>query len=165
MRADVARALLPAIEDDAWFFDTELLLLAEHNGLRIHEVPVDWVDDPDSRVDVARTARDDLRARPAWRGASPRAAVGSTSAATPDGRSPTTAAATCHLRHRGIVSTAASLVLFLLLRPVLGAEAAVAVALAATAVGNGSARQRFSFRHGRGDAHMRRHVKATWPSP
>ena len=44
-----------------WFFDTELLLLAERHGLRIHEVPVDWVDDPDSRVDVVTTAMDDLR--------------------------------------------------------------------------------------------------------
>ena len=52
VRADVARRLLPAVEDDGWFFDTELLVLAEHNGLRIHEVPVDWVDDPDSRVHV-----------------------------------------------------------------------------------------------------------------
>jgi glycosyltransferase involved in cell wall biosynthesis len=60
LRADVARCLLPAVKDDGWFFDTELLLLAEHNGLRIHEVPVDWVDDPDSRVHVARTAIDDL---------------------------------------------------------------------------------------------------------
>jgi glycosyltransferase involved in cell wall biosynthesis len=60
-RADVVRALLPAVEDEAWFFDTELLLLAERNGLRIHEVPVDWIDDPDSRVDVLRTALDDLR--------------------------------------------------------------------------------------------------------
>ncbi len=49
------------VEDDGWFFDTELLLLAERNGLRIHEVPVDWVDDADSRVDVVRTACDDLR--------------------------------------------------------------------------------------------------------
>ena len=55
VRADVARALLPMIEDQEWFFDTELLLLAEHNGLRIHEVPVDWVDDADSRVDVFGT--------------------------------------------------------------------------------------------------------------
>ncbi|HLM65652.1 MAG TPA: hypothetical protein VK306_15250 [Acidimicrobiales bacterium] len=53
VRADVARVLVPMVEDDAWFFDTELLVLAEHNGLRIHEVPVDWVDDPDSQVDVA----------------------------------------------------------------------------------------------------------------
>lgn len=60
MRADVARRLLPAIEDDGWFFDTELLLLAERNGLRIHEVPVDWIDDADSRVRILRTAVDDL---------------------------------------------------------------------------------------------------------
>ncbi len=61
VRADVARALLPLIEDNAWFFDTELLIVAEHNGLRIHEVPVDWVDDVDSRVDVRTTAVEDLR--------------------------------------------------------------------------------------------------------
>ena len=61
IRADVAREVLPLVEDDAWFFDTELLVLAERAGLRIHEVPVDWVDDPDSRVDLARTAYDDLR--------------------------------------------------------------------------------------------------------
>ena len=50
----------PLVEDKGWFFDTELLVLAEHNGLRIHEVPVDWVDDPSSTVDVVRTARTDL---------------------------------------------------------------------------------------------------------
>ena len=61
MRADVARRLLPLVEDTGWFFDTELLALAERNGLRIHEVPVDWVDDPDSRVDVVATALADLR--------------------------------------------------------------------------------------------------------
>ncbi|MGH2717864.1 MAG: glycosyltransferase, partial [Actinomycetota bacterium] len=44
MRTDVARWLLPSVEDGAWFFDTELLSLAERLGLRIHEVPVDWVD-------------------------------------------------------------------------------------------------------------------------
>ena len=61
VRADVARALLPTIEDNGWFFDTELLLLAEHNGLRIHEVPVDWIDDVDSRVHVVSTAVGDLK--------------------------------------------------------------------------------------------------------
>lgn len=60
VRADVARALLPLVEDDTWFFDTELLVLAERAGFRIHEVPVDWVDDADSRVDIVRTALDDL---------------------------------------------------------------------------------------------------------
>ncbi|YAL83827.1 dolichyl-phosphate beta-glucosyltransferase [Dermacoccaceae bacterium W4C1] len=60
IRADVAAELLPLVEDHTWFFDTELLTLAEHAGLRIHEVPVDWYDDPDSRVDVVGTAADDL---------------------------------------------------------------------------------------------------------
>ncbi|MBS1679861.1 MAG: glycosyltransferase [Actinobacteria bacterium] len=60
-RAAVVKALLPRVEDQAWFFDTELLVLAERSRLRIHEVPVDWVDDPDSRVDVLGTALADLR--------------------------------------------------------------------------------------------------------
>ena len=60
-RAEVIRPLLQRIEDDSWFFDTELLLLAEHNGLRVHEVPVDWVEDTDTRVHVASTAMDDIR--------------------------------------------------------------------------------------------------------
>ena len=61
IRADAARELLPLVEDTGWFFDTELLVLAERAGLRIHEVPVDWVDDPDSRVDIVSTATADLR--------------------------------------------------------------------------------------------------------
>jgi glycosyltransferase involved in cell wall biosynthesis len=61
VRADCARALLPHVLDRGWFFDTELLVLAERSGLRIAEVPVDWVDDPDSRVDIAATALADLR--------------------------------------------------------------------------------------------------------
>jgi glycosyltransferase involved in cell wall biosynthesis len=61
VRTDAARALLPLVEDDEWFFDTELLVLAERNGLRIHEVAVDWIDGTDSRVDIAQTAAADLR--------------------------------------------------------------------------------------------------------
>jgi glycosyltransferase involved in cell wall biosynthesis len=61
IRADVARALVPHVVDDGWFFDTELLLLAERNGLRIHEVPVDWVEDLDSRVELVPTIAADLR--------------------------------------------------------------------------------------------------------
>ena len=61
IRADQARALLPLTSDIGWFLNTELLVLAERAGLRIHEVPVDWVDDPDSRVRVLRTALANLR--------------------------------------------------------------------------------------------------------
>src|SRR3954466_4594215 len=61
IRADVAQRLLPHVGDTGWFFDTELLVLAERSGLRIHEVPVDWVDDPDSRVDIVDTATADLK--------------------------------------------------------------------------------------------------------
>lgn len=65
IRADVARQLLPLVEDNNWFFDTELLVLAQRAGLRIHEVPVDWVEDPDSRVRIVPTAIEDLKG--VWR--------------------------------------------------------------------------------------------------
>ncbi|MGW1132365.1 glycosyltransferase [Streptomyces griseoluteus] len=65
IRREVARALLPLVEDTGWFFDTEMLVLAERAGLRIHEVPVDWVDDPDSTVRIVRTATEDLKG--VWR--------------------------------------------------------------------------------------------------
>ena len=61
MRREAAFELLPLVQDNAWFFDTEVLVTAQRIGLRIHEVPVDWVDDEDSRVDVVRTALEDLR--------------------------------------------------------------------------------------------------------
>ena len=60
IRASQARQLLPLVADTGWFFDTELLVLAERAGLRIHEVPVDWTDDTDSRVDIIDTALRDL---------------------------------------------------------------------------------------------------------
>ena len=56
-----AHALVPKVEDQAWFFDSELLILAEKSGLRIKEIPVTWIDDPDSRVNVIRTATEDLK--------------------------------------------------------------------------------------------------------
>lgn len=60
-RRDIVRPLLDRVHDDGWFFDTELLLLAEHNGLRVHEVPVDWIEDVDSRVRLAGTAAHNVR--------------------------------------------------------------------------------------------------------
>jgi hypothetical protein len=60
-RAEVIKTLLPGVEDDAWFFDTELLMLAQRRGLRIYQVPVAWTEDPDSKVEIVRTALADLR--------------------------------------------------------------------------------------------------------
>ena len=84
MRATSAQALLPLIEDNEWFFDTELLVLAQREGLRVHEVPVDWRDDPDSRVDIVTTALADLRGvwRLLWAPRAKRARLG------PDWRNP-----------------------------------------------------------------------------
>jgi glycosyltransferase involved in cell wall biosynthesis len=61
IRSQAAHELLPLVADQEWFFDTELLVLAQRRGLRIHEVPVDWVEDLDSRVDIISTALADLR--------------------------------------------------------------------------------------------------------
>jgi glycosyltransferase involved in cell wall biosynthesis len=60
-RTEVVKTLLPDVQDDAWFFDTELLMLAQRRGLRIWEMPITWVEDRDSTVDIVRTALADLR--------------------------------------------------------------------------------------------------------
>ena len=157
IRRDVAVRLVPEVADDTWFFDTELLLLAEHNGLRIHEVPVDWIDDPDSRVHVRQTATDDLKgvARVARRFLAGRGHLdlGITAReplADDMGRQLVSFAAV------GAVSTALSVVLFLLLRGSLGALAANAVALTATVVANTWANRRYTFAT-RGGHDRRRH--------
>jgi len=56
-----ARDLLPHIKDDRWFFDSELLLRAEQCGYAIWEVPVEWIEDLDSRVKILPTAIEDLK--------------------------------------------------------------------------------------------------------
>jgi hypothetical protein len=61
IKRSVAKELLPWVEDNEWFFDTELLLLAEERGYRVSEVPVDWIEDLDSRVDIASTALEDVK--------------------------------------------------------------------------------------------------------
>ena len=153
VRADVARWLLPMVEDQGWFFDTELLVLAERNGLRIHEVPVDWTDDPDSRVDVVRTAMGDLRgvARMLRR-----IARGDTDAAFERDRLRDSVVA-ARIAHEGlvgqlvrfasigVVSTLLFAALFALLRAPLGAALADVVALGACAVANTTANRRVTF--------------------
>ena len=57
----VAREVLPLVKDRGWFFDSELLILADKNGYRIKEQPVTWTDDPDTRVKIVGTALGDLR--------------------------------------------------------------------------------------------------------
>jgi putative flippase GtrA len=145
VRRDAAVALLPLVEDQAWFFDTELLVLAERAGLRIHEVPVDWVDDPDSRVDIVRTAVDDLRgvARLARGLATGRIPLDS--AALREPRPVGTAAQVLRFATIGVLSTLAYLLLYLLLRQGMSAEWANGVALLVTAVGNTAANRRWTF--------------------
>ncbi|WP_082690418.1 glycosyltransferase [Mycobacterium sp. M26] len=163
MRADVARRLLPLVVDTGWFFDTELLVLAERAGLRIHEVPVDWVDDPDSRVDIVGTAIEDLRG--CWRvgralatGVLPlrelQAALG---------REPLVPGVPRGMVGQllrfgliGIASTIAYALLYLSLHEELKAQAANLTALLLTALVNTAANRAFTFGI-RGRAGVARH--------
>ena len=56
-----AEVLVPLVRDNNWFFDTELLILAERNGFGITDIPVSWEEDPDTRVKVVSTALEDLK--------------------------------------------------------------------------------------------------------
>ena len=58
---DVAQKVLPLVQDNNWFFDTELLILAEKMGYRIKDVPVRWIEDRDTRVKIGATITEDLR--------------------------------------------------------------------------------------------------------
>ena len=56
-----AENILPLVKDNAWFLDTELLLLAGKAGYGIKEIPVHWEDDPDTRVKIVSTAWEDVK--------------------------------------------------------------------------------------------------------
>jgi putative flippase GtrA len=123
VRRDVVGELLAGVRDEAWFFDTELLILAQRRGLRIHEVPVDWSEGPESSVDIIPTVLADLRG------------VARLAVATPVAR----------FAAVGIASTIAYSLLFVALVVPLGSVAANAIALAITAVGNTAANRRVTF--------------------
>ncbi len=153
LRTDCARELLPHVDDTGWFFDTEILVLAERTGLRIAEVPVDWIDDPDSRVDIVATAKADLRGiarvgRALARGDLPvgelRARIGRNCEPV-SGVSARLTSQVLKFGAIGILSTLAYLVLFLIARPSMGAQAANLTALLITAVANTAANRRFTF--------------------
>jgi putative flippase GtrA len=151
-----ARVLLPLTRDTGWFFDTELLVLAQQAGLRIHEVPVDWTDDTDSRVHVIATILADLRGIARLGAGLLRGsiAVPYLGRARPPAGSPRAGitAGPAGLRRQlawfavvGAVSTAAYIALYLLLRNALPAQLANALSLLGTAAGNTAANRRYTF--------------------
>jgi putative flippase GtrA len=129
-----------------------LLILAERSGLRIHEVPVDWVDDPDSRVDIVSTAREDLKGML-------RVTRGLVSGRIPVDRlyaefgrppfdpptPPTFFGQVVRFLAVGLLSTAAYALLYLLFSGIMSGFAANFLALLITAVGNTAANRRFTF--------------------
>ena len=152
VRADVARQVLPLVADTGWFFDTELLVIAERAGLRIHEVPVDWIDDPDSRVDIVRTAIDDLKG--CWRvgralatGTLPLCELRSALGREPlvPGVPKGMVGQMVRFGIIGVASTLAYALLYLVLHSAMGAQAANLVALLITAVANTAANRAFTF--------------------
>jgi putative flippase GtrA len=154
IRRDQARALLPLTRDTGWFFDTELLVLAERAGLRIHEVPVDWIDDLDSRVDIIATAVADLRGMARLGAGFARGSIqvpqlrepapgsGSSAGGRPARGLPLQVARFTVI---GVASTMAYVALFLLLRLAMPAQAANVVSLLLTAVANTAANRRLTF--------------------
>jgi putative flippase GtrA len=137
VRRESLDGLLDDVRDDGWFFDTELLVLAQRRGLRIHEVPVDWVDDPDSHVDILTTALTDLRG------------VARLLAAGPVAR----------FMGIGVLSTLAYALLYLALHGPLGAAGANASGLAVTAAANTAANRRLTFGVRGREGLVRHHVR------
>jgi len=133
MRADVARRLVPEVKNRNWFFDTELLVVAQRAGFRIHELPVAWTEDSSSSVDILATAMEDLRG--IWRLATGRFHE------TP----PRLTRQLARFAVVGAASTLAYASLYWALRGVLPATASNSIALVVTAIANTAANRRLTF--------------------
>ncbi|MFS0731919.1 glycosyltransferase [Microbacterium sp. 1P10UB] len=163
IRGDVARTVLPHIIDTGWFFDTEMLVIAERAGLRIHEVPVDWVDDERSSVDILVTATQDVRGllrvtRDLGTGRIPIPAIYAELGRKPlrPAARPTFVGQVLRFILVGVLSTVAFAVLYLAFSQVLAPQQANFAALLITAIANTAANRSFTFRV-RGPHHRTRH--------
>ena len=58
-------SVAPLLEDNAWFFDTELIVMARQQGLKIKPIDIMWSDNTDSKVTLGRTSYEMFRA--AWK--------------------------------------------------------------------------------------------------
>ena len=141
MRQETAQVLLPLVADNALFFDTELLLLAERNGLRIHEVPVDWVDTESvSRCQTPPPpiSKDSVASYEFWE----RGWIPSRSRPVSEARQFLPIGPIARV---GLFTTLSYFALFFLLTPFLGVYAANVVVLAICTATNIAAHGRFTF--------------------
>ena len=138
MSAQAARELLPVVEDTEWFFDTELLARAEWAGYRIHEFGTDWIDDPDSSVDVLATAWKDIRGIVRLRRGGP-------VHATSEPPAPNTGAQILHFIDVGLISTVLYATIFLFGSQVVSAATANIIALLLSTVANTALNRSHTF--------------------
>ena len=138
MSAQAARELLPVVEDTEWFFDTELLARAEWAGYRIHEFGTDWIDDPDSSVDVLATAWKDIRGIVRPRRGGP-------VHATSEPPAPNTGAQILHFIDVGLISTVLYATIFLFGSQVVSAATANIIALLLSTVANTALNRSHTF--------------------
>src|SRR5208282_2455659 len=117
----------------------------ERAGLRIAEVPVDWIDDADSRVRLVATAVGDLRGIVRLGSGLARGSLGVSGRGGRAGPGGRLAGQLARFTVVGVASTVAYVALFLALRGGLGAQRANAVSLLVTAVVNTAVNRRVTF--------------------